>query len=61
MRTKDLAERANEIQTTGLTGMYEKTFRYLEEKLSQARDIVNTRNTTAAAVGTLMELIEELR
>lgn len=61
MRTKALAERAHEIQTTGLTGAYEKAFRDLEEKLAQAQDIVNARNATAAAVSTLMELIEDLR
>lgn len=61
MRTKALAERAHEIQTTGLTGPYEKIFKDLEEKLAQAQSIVNARNATAAAVGTLMELIEDLR
>lgn len=61
VRTKTLAERAHEIQTTGLTGAYEKAFRDLEEKLAQARGIVNARNATAAAVATLMELIEDLR
>lgn len=61
MRTKALAERAHEIQTTGLTGAYEKAFRDLEEKLAQAQGIVNARNATAAAVATLMELIEDLR
>uniref|UniRef100_A0A7N8XUP4 Laminin subunit beta-2 n=1 Tax=Mastacembelus armatus TaxID=205130 RepID=A0A7N8XUP4_9TELE len=60
-RTKALAERAHEIQTTGLTGAYEKAFRDLEEKLAQAQGIVNARNATAAAVTTLMELIEDLR
>lgn len=61
VRTKTLAERAHEIQTTGLTGVYEKAFRDLEEKLAQARGIVNARNATAVAVTTLMELIEDLR
>uniref|UniRef100_A0A671WND1 Laminin subunit beta-2 n=1 Tax=Sparus aurata TaxID=8175 RepID=A0A671WND1_SPAAU len=61
VRTKTLAERAHEIQTTGLTGAYEKAFRDLEEKLAQAQGIVNARNATAAAVATLMELIEDLR
>lgn len=61
VRTKTLAERAHEIQTTGLTGIHEKAFRDLEEKLAQARGIVNARNATAAAVATLMELIEDLR
>lgn len=61
MRTKALAERAHEIQTTGLTGAYEKVFRDLEEKLAQAQGIVNARNATAAAVATLMELTEDLR
>ncbi|KAG7251224.1 hypothetical protein CRUP_000035, partial [Coryphaenoides rupestris] len=36
-------------------------FRDLEEKLAQAQGIVNARNATATAVGTLMELIEDLR
>uniref|UniRef100_A0A3B5B749 Laminin subunit beta 2 n=1 Tax=Stegastes partitus TaxID=144197 RepID=A0A3B5B749_9TELE len=61
VRTKALAERAHEIQTTGLTGPYEKAFRDLEEKLAQAQGIVNARNATAAAVATLMELMEDLR
>uniref|UniRef100_A0A673CGK1 Laminin subunit beta-2-like n=2 Tax=Sphaeramia orbicularis TaxID=375764 RepID=A0A673CGK1_9TELE len=61
VRTKTLAARAHEIQTTGLTGPYEKAFRDLEEKLAQAQGIVNARNATAAAVSTLMELIEDLR
>ncbi|XP_031421826.1 laminin subunit beta-2 isoform X1 [Clupea harengus] len=60
-RTKSLAERAREIQTTGLTGPYEKRFRELEEKLAQARGIVNARNATAEAVTTLMGMIEDLR
>ncbi|XP_061592828.1 laminin subunit beta-2 isoform X1 [Cololabis saira] len=61
VRTKTLAERAHEIQSTGLTGPYEKFFKALEEKLARAQGIVNARNATAAAVGTLMELIEDLR
>ncbi|XP_044206819.1 laminin subunit beta-2 isoform X1 [Thunnus albacares] len=61
VRTKALAERAHEIQTTGLTGAYEKAFRDLEKKLAQAQDIVKARNATSAAVSTLMELIEDLR
>lgn len=61
VRTKALSERAHEIQTTGLTGPYERAFRDLEEKLAQAQGIVNTRNATAIAVTTLMELIEDLR
>lgn len=61
MRTKTLADRAHEIQSTGLTGVYEKAFRDLEGKLAQAQRIVNARNATATAVGTLMELIEDLR
>uniref|UniRef100_A0A8C5C0G7 Laminin, beta 2 (laminin S) n=1 Tax=Gadus morhua TaxID=8049 RepID=A0A8C5C0G7_GADMO len=61
VRTKTLAGRAHEIQSTGLTGAYEKAFRDLEEKLAKAQGIVNARNATATAVGTLMELIEDLR
>ncbi|XP_066526397.1 laminin subunit beta-2 [Hoplias malabaricus] len=60
-KTKALASRAQEIQTTGLTGAYEKSFKELEDKLSQARNIVNARNATAEAVTTLMAMIEELR
>ncbi|MEQ2209347.1 hypothetical protein XENOCAPTIV_028871, partial [Xenoophorus captivus] len=60
VRTKTLAERAHEIQTTGLIGPYEKTFKDLEEKLAQARAVVSARNATTAAVSTLMELIEDL-
>lgn len=61
VRSKALAERASEIQNTGLTGAYEKFFRNLEGKLAQAQDIVNVRNATASAVTGLMELIEDLR
>lgn len=61
MRTNALADRVHEIQTTGLTGAYEKAFRDLEEKLARAQGIVNARNATAASVTTLMELIEDLR
>eukprot|EP00066_Takifugu_rubripes_P001619 XP_003962939.2 PREDICTED: laminin subunit beta-2 [Takifugu rubripes] len=60
-RTKALAQRAHEIQNTGLTGAYEKFFRNLEDKLAQAQGIVNVRNATASAVAILMELIEDLR
>lgn len=60
-RTKALAERATDIQNTGLTGAYEKFFRNLEGKLAQAQGIVNARNATASAVTVLMELIEDLR
>uniref|UniRef100_A0AAX7TKC3 Laminin subunit beta-2 n=1 Tax=Astatotilapia calliptera TaxID=8154 RepID=A0AAX7TKC3_ASTCA len=42
-RTKALAERAHEIQTTGLIGPYEKAFKDLEEKLAQAQDIVTAQ------------------
>ncbi|XP_055788480.1 laminin subunit beta-2-like [Salvelinus fontinalis] len=61
VRTKTLSERALEIQTTGLTGAYEKAFRDLEEKLARVQGIVNARNTTTEAVSSLMELIEDLR
>ncbi|XP_054633682.1 laminin subunit beta-2 isoform X1 [Dunckerocampus dactyliophorus] len=61
VRTRALAERTHEIQTTGLTGVYEMAFRDLEEKLARAQGIVNSRNATAAAITSLMELIEELR
>lgn len=61
VRTRALAERAHEIQTTGLIGPYEKFFKDLEEKLARAQGIVNERNATAAAVSALMELIEDLR
>lgn len=60
-RTKALVARAQEIQTTGLTGAYEKHFRQLEEKLAQAQGIVNARNATAEAVTNLMGMIEYLR
>lgn len=61
VRTKALAERAHDIQNTGLTGAYEKFFRNLEGKLAQAQGIVNARNTTASAITLLMELTEDLR
>ncbi|TSM04853.1 Laminin subunit beta-2 [Bagarius yarrelli] len=60
-RTKALVARAQEIQTTGLTGAYEMYFKKLEEKLAQAQDIVNARNATAEAVTNLMGMIEYLR
>ncbi|KAI4871644.1 hypothetical protein NFI96_018573, partial [Prochilodus magdalenae] len=60
-KTKALAARSHEIQTTGLTGAYEKSFKELEEKLAQAQNIVKARNATAEAVTTLMGMIEELR
>ena len=61
VRTKSLASRAHELQTTGLTGPYERAFRDLEDKLSRAMSIVHSRNKSSAAVAVLMELIEELR
>lgn len=60
-RTKALTERAREIQLTGLTGAYEKSFRDLEEKLALAQGIVNARNATAQGITNLMGLIEDLR
>ncbi|KAK7883977.1 hypothetical protein WMY93_027100 [Mugilogobius chulae] len=61
VQTKSLSSRAHELQTTGLTGPYEKAFRELEEKLALALSIVQARNKTSAAVTLLMELIQELR
>uniref|UniRef100_A0A8C6WPG4 Laminin, beta 2 (laminin S) n=1 Tax=Neogobius melanostomus TaxID=47308 RepID=A0A8C6WPG4_9GOBI len=61
VRTKALVARAHELQTTGLTGPYERAFKDLEEKLSHAMSIVHSRNKTSAAVTVLMGLIEELR
>ncbi|XP_055079201.1 laminin subunit beta-2 [Periophthalmus magnuspinnatus] len=61
VQTKSLSARAHELQTTGLTGPYEKAFRDLEHKLTQALTIVQARNQTSAAITVLMELIEELR
>uniref|UniRef100_A0AAR2IRJ1 Laminin, beta 2 (laminin S) n=1 Tax=Pygocentrus nattereri TaxID=42514 RepID=A0AAR2IRJ1_PYGNA len=46
-KTKALAARSQEIQSTGLIGAYEKSFRELEEKLAQAQSIVNARNATS--------------
>ncbi|XP_017537012.1 laminin subunit beta-2 isoform X2 [Pygocentrus nattereri] len=60
-KTKALAARSQEIQSTGLIGAYEKSFRELEEKLAQAQSIVNARNATAEGVTTLMGMMEELR
>uniref|UniRef100_A0AAR2LEU4 Laminin, beta 2 (laminin S) n=1 Tax=Pygocentrus nattereri TaxID=42514 RepID=A0AAR2LEU4_PYGNA len=59
-KTKALAARSQEIQSTGLIGAYEKSFRELEEKLAQAQSIVNARNATAEGVTTLMGMMEEL-
>lgn len=61
VRSRALAERANDIQNTGLTGAYEKFFKNLEGKLAQAQGIVNARNATASAVTLLVELTEDLR
>uniref|UniRef100_H3B4L9 Laminin subunit beta 2 n=1 Tax=Latimeria chalumnae TaxID=7897 RepID=H3B4L9_LATCH len=60
-RTRRLLDRAKEIQQTGITGVYEKDFSELEEKLAQARTIVNARNATAQAVTNLMKLIDDIR
>uniref|UniRef100_A0A8B9RKF8 Laminin subunit beta 2 n=1 Tax=Astyanax mexicanus TaxID=7994 RepID=A0A8B9RKF8_ASTMX len=60
-KTKALAARSQEIQTTGMTGPFEKRFKELEEKLAQAQSIVNARNATAEAVTNLMGMIEESR
>uniref|UniRef100_A0AAR2IGK8 Laminin, beta 2 (laminin S) n=1 Tax=Pygocentrus nattereri TaxID=42514 RepID=A0AAR2IGK8_PYGNA len=60
-KTKALAARSQEIQSTGLIGAYEKSFRELEEKLAQAQSIVNARNATAEGVTTLMGMMEESR
>ncbi|XP_039626988.1 laminin subunit beta-2 isoform X1 [Polypterus senegalus] len=60
-RTRNLAERARQIQQTGLTGVYEKNFRELEEKLAQAQTIVNARNATAESITKLMDLMKGLR
>uniref|UniRef100_A0AAR2JQX6 Laminin, beta 2 (laminin S) n=1 Tax=Pygocentrus nattereri TaxID=42514 RepID=A0AAR2JQX6_PYGNA len=58
-KTKALAARSQEIQSTGLIGAYEKSFRELEEKLAQAQSIVNARNATAEA--TRLNYIERSR
>lgn len=60
-QTRRLVERAGEIQLTGVSGLYERNFRGLEEKLLQAQRIVNARNATAVAVAELMNLISDLR
>ncbi|XP_059799850.1 laminin subunit beta-2 [Hypanus sabinus] len=60
-QTRLLAERAREIQISGVAGLYEKNFRELEEKLAQAQRIVAARNTTAVAVAQLMNLINDIR
>lgn len=60
-RTKALTDRAKELQTTGLTRAFERKFKDLEDKLAQAREIVNARNATAEAVTILMGMIEDLR
>ncbi|XP_048872334.1 laminin subunit beta-2 isoform X1 [Brienomyrus brachyistius] len=60
-RTKALTERAHEIQLTGLTGAYEKSFREMEKKLAKVQGIVNSRNATAETITSLMTLTEDLR
>uniref|UniRef100_UPI00398F4E43 laminin subunit beta-2 isoform X1 n=1 Tax=Pristiophorus japonicus TaxID=55135 RepID=UPI00398F4E43 len=60
-QTRRLVERAGEIRLTGVSGLYERNFRSLEEKLAQAQKIVNARNATAVAVAELMNLISDLR
>ncbi|XP_078270415.1 LOW QUALITY PROTEIN: laminin subunit beta-2-like, partial [Rhinoraja longicauda] len=60
-QTRDLARRAADIRLSGISALYDKNFRELEEKLRRAQHIVSARNTTAAAIAGLMQLINELR
>ncbi|CAN8186227.1 unnamed protein product [Coccothraustes coccothraustes] len=60
-RTRALAERASLLQHTGAAGAFEGTFRQLEEKLATVRDVVATRNTTAATAAHLTHTMEGLR
>ncbi|RMB98930.1 hypothetical protein DUI87_24475 [Hirundo rustica rustica] len=52
-RTRALAQRASLLQHTGAAGAFEGTFRQLEENLATVRDVVATRNTTAATAAHL--------
>ncbi|KAH0630316.1 hypothetical protein JD844_013235 [Phrynosoma platyrhinos] len=60
-RTRTLAQRAQHLQQTGLTGAFEGAFRRLQEKLSAAQAIVNARNATAGAITHLLHGMDELR
>ncbi|XP_029814187.1 laminin subunit beta-2-like, partial [Manacus vitellinus] len=60
-RARALAERASLLQHTGAAGAFEGTFRRLEENLATVRDVVATRNATAATAAHLTHATEGLR
>uniref|UniRef100_A0A8C8ALH0 Laminin subunit beta 2 n=1 Tax=Otus sunia TaxID=257818 RepID=A0A8C8ALH0_9STRI len=60
-RTRALAQRASLLQHTGAAGAFEGTFRRLEESLATVRDVVATRNATAATAAHLTHATEGLR
>ncbi|KAM5125389.1 laminin subunit beta-2-like, partial [Mantella aurantiaca] len=60
-RTRDLARRGKDIHLTGVAGVYRKNFKDIQDKLTKARKIVNSRNATADSVTNLMKLMEDLR
>ncbi|KAL8212819.1 UNVERIFIED_CONTAM: hypothetical protein K2H54_058895 [Gekko kuhli] len=60
-RTRSLAQRAQQLQQTGLTGAFEGTFRRLQDKLSAIQAIVSARNATAGAITHLLYNMDELR
>uniref|UniRef100_A0A8D0FZI3 Laminin subunit beta 2 n=1 Tax=Strix occidentalis caurina TaxID=311401 RepID=A0A8D0FZI3_STROC len=57
-RTRALAQRASLLQHTGAAGAFEGTFRQLEESLATVRDVVATRNATAATAAHLTHIEE---
>ncbi|KAJ7416023.1 laminin subunit beta-2 [Pitangus sulphuratus] len=60
-RTRALAQRASLLQHTGAAGAFEGTFRQLEQNLATVRDVVATRNATAATAAHLTHATEGLR
>lgn len=60
-RTRALAQRASLLQHTGAAGVFEGTFRRLEESLATVRDVVAARNTTATTAAHLTHATEGLR
>lgn len=60
-RARALAQRASLLQHTGAAGAFQGTFRQLEENLAAVRDVVATRNSSAAAAAHLTHTMEGLR
>ncbi|NXJ62559.1 LAMB2 protein, partial [Rostratula benghalensis] len=60
-RTQALAQRASLLQHTGAAGVFEGTIRQIEESLATVRNVVATRNATAATAAYLTHTTEALR